>query len=85
MRYCLDGPKIYQISHLKGCRDVKRIGVYVDHGTDSGLSVSFGGLAFFGAFHVHWPSMTSSRFTPEKQNCKDALRSALICVIYLKE
>lgn len=38
--------------------------------SDSGFSVSFGGIAFFGAFHVHWPSITTSRFIPEKLNSK---------------
>ena len=37
--------------------------------SDSGFSVSFGGPSFFGAFHVHWPSLTTTRFTIEKQKC----------------
>lgn len=51
-------PKLFKIKFLNNF--IPHI-----HQSDSGYSVSFGGLAFFGAFHAHWPSMTSSRFTIE--------------------
>lgn len=53
----------------------------IQYQSDSGFSVSFGGPSFFGAFHVHWPSLTTTRFTIEKQNCNDA---SLINYIFFK-
>lgn len=55
----------------------------IQYQSDSGFSVSFGGLAFFGAFHAHWPSLTTSRFTIEKQNCLWCLNLIYFNNLYL--
>ena len=93
--YCLDvSPNFHNLSCEKLKQLVRRINIsilvvkglkIIQYQSDSGFSVSFGGPSFFGAFLVHWPSLTTTRFTIEKQNCNDASLTNYIQLYFLSD